>query len=105
MEKTFGKSRAADSLCKILDEQGSKWVTTKVSRILHAFNKTMKDLEDINNNTLYLRCSTIILKNAESEIEKLKGDETVRSHCKNVIRTTYREGLRNRGIIEARKNV
>lgn len=103
MYKSFGNTKASDSLCNILDEYGNKGLTTKVSHIIHTFNRTMKELEDINNNTLYYRCCTHILHSSEKEVLKIKAHVDVLDHTKNILRSTYREGLRKRGIIEPRK--
>ena len=97
---TFGNSPVHVTMSKILSELNNKKITSKVSVVFNRVAKVFKELEFVNNDTVFKNMCFLVLEDAKKHCKNMDIPCFVKSHLINMIMVEYREALRKRDDIQ-----
>ena len=99
---TFGDSKAAINLAKILSEPEHRKYSSKVSVFYGRFNQRMMAIYAVRDFSIRQHLSWLIMKDARDKIGSSVMPELVKSHLLNIMNRVYK--MNKRWFVETIKN-
>ena len=87
---TFGNSDAAITLAKILSQAGYERCRKKAATKFREFCTIMKQLDKIDDISIRVVLSKLLMENARNSVKFLKIPEEVKSYLLNVMNAVYK---------------
>ena len=93
--RTFGDSKASETLVKLLDQYDCKSVSNKVSRFIISYRERVYALNDIKDKSIRRSFLELLNNDFKNKIDKIDIPTDIKSYCLNIINALFKMQLRN----------